>query len=343
MPSLSRSSLLFAVGLAGCAGPRHSADAPTTVPTAPAEAPSATVDQAPAPAPLPQTDLYVQSYGTGDATLVFLHGGPGYNAAMFEASTAEALGEHHRVLAYDRRGSGRSAAAEIKDYTFDNAAADLDAIVAGVASPILVGHSFGGILALEYLARRPDFEGAVILVNAPIQFGRTLETIIANCRTVYEAKKDADSLEYLVKLEAMDHGDLQYANYSFMHGMGCGLYRPAKATEQSQEIMSKAATHPAAEYFTNNQPMPVIGFYAHERHTTLDETGHLRSHADQVWAIYGAEDRIISPDDRALLGEVLGPRYLEIPGAAHNTFVDQQDAFVKAVDQIVAEVAAARK
>ncbi len=338
-----RLSLLMLATLAACAGSKGSADAPAPRTPPPRQAPQEA--SVPTSSPTPETELYLRTYGEGDATLVFLHGGPGYNAALFEASTAEVLGEQYEVIVYDRRGSGRSASAEVevKDHTFENAAADLDAVLAGIEAPILIGHSFGGILALEYLARRPDFRGAAILVNAPIEFPRTLKTIIANCRTVYESRGDTTNLEYLTTLEAMDPSELQYANFAFVHGMSCGLYRPGKTTPQAQAIMAKAAEHPAAGYFTNSQFAPVTGFYAHERYTALDETENLRKHAAGVWAIYGAEDRIISPEDRALLGEVLGNRYQEIPGAAHNTFVDQQEAFRKAVDQAVAQITAAKR
>ena len=51
--------------------------------------------------------IYYQSFGDKkDPTILFLHGGPGYNSASFEATSAQNLANAgYHVIVYDRRRS----------------------------------------------------------------------------------------------------------------------------------------------------------------------------------------------------------------------------------------------
>jgi pimeloyl-ACP methyl ester carboxylesterase len=77
-----------------------------------------------------------------------------------------------RIISFDYRGHGRSAAAPVRTYTIGQLADDLTQVltVVGVSGPVtLVGHSMGGMTALTYLAstRRPvDPVGLVLVATA---------------------------------------------------------------------------------------------------------------------------------------------------------------------------------
>jgi pimeloyl-ACP methyl ester carboxylesterase len=65
-------------------------------------------------------------------------------------------GDGIRIITYDHRGHGDSAAAPMNTYHIDRLAADLADLLAalGVAGPLtLAGHSMGGMVALAYLGR----------------------------------------------------------------------------------------------------------------------------------------------------------------------------------------------
>lgn len=319
--------------LASCSGSKA---APPMAPVEPSSV-SATPPSERAPAPETAPTLYRANFGEGVApALVFLHGGPGYNSALFEATTAQRLAVHHEVVVYDRRGTGRSAEQDdAPAFTFAEAFTDLDQVLAGLEKPILLAHSFGGAVALRYLDARPEFEGSVVLVNAPISYPRSLATIIANCRLVYEANDDAKNLEYLDQLGTMDPSSAPYAGFTFAHGLTCGLYRPQAPTEDAKAISKRASTHPAAAFFSDSKRGPFLGFHTNEQYTSLDLSDAVRRHADRVWAVYGEEDRIISTEDRVLLRDLLGPRFFAIPGAAHNVFVDAQPEFLESVAAVI--------
>lgn len=74
----------------------------------------------------------------------------------------EHLDDAHCV-AYDLRGHGLSTPPPDDDYGFDAHLADLDAILSatGLRQPVVVGHSLGADIAIEYAARNPSCRGIV--------------------------------------------------------------------------------------------------------------------------------------------------------------------------------------
>jgi pimeloyl-ACP methyl ester carboxylesterase len=96
----------------------------------------------------------------GDATTAVLLHGLGTPQRSWDR-VAPLLAPHLRVVTYDQRGHGASAAAS--DYSLDALLADLQAVGDALAleHPLLVGHSFGGLLAVEHAAAHPGCVGVV--------------------------------------------------------------------------------------------------------------------------------------------------------------------------------------
>jgi 3-oxoadipate enol-lactonase len=109
------------------------------------------------------TELHREERGTGEPILL-IHG----NGANTETwgRTFDDLAEAHRVIAYDRRGFGKSPgppASHMRDHVADAAAIleELDAAPAKV-----IGWSAGGVVALGLAVERPDLVSALVLEDA---------------------------------------------------------------------------------------------------------------------------------------------------------------------------------
>jgi pimeloyl-ACP methyl ester carboxylesterase len=95
---------------------------------------------------------------TADHTVVFLHG-LCLNQTSWERQITYLVrryGRSVRVISYDHRGHGRSAAAPMSSYRIDQLADDLARVLTAldVSGPLtLVGHSMGAMTALAYLGR----------------------------------------------------------------------------------------------------------------------------------------------------------------------------------------------
>jgi proline iminopeptidase len=110
--------------------------------------------------------LYYCEVG-GGLPLIVLHGGPDFDHSYLRPEM-DALAERFRLIYYDQRGRGRSAGeVQPPDVTIESEVADLDDIRQrfGFETVTLLGHSWGALLALEYVAAHPDRVRRLILMN----------------------------------------------------------------------------------------------------------------------------------------------------------------------------------
>jgi pimeloyl-ACP methyl ester carboxylesterase len=111
--------------------------------------------------------LAYKEAGRGAPPLVLIHGlgcDHTHNAPQFAH-----LSQRHRVIALDLRGHGASDA-PAQDYPLADFTEDLAWLCGelGVYKPIIVGHSMGGIIALDLAARYPDLPAAIAMLDSPV-------------------------------------------------------------------------------------------------------------------------------------------------------------------------------
>jgi pimeloyl-ACP methyl ester carboxylesterase len=99
------------------------------------------------------TELHVKEWGTGGRTVIFTHAWP-LSADIWDHQAAALAEAGYRVLAYDRRGFGRSSQ-PAAGYDFDTLSDDLAAVIAesGARDVTLVGYSMGGGEIVRYFSR----------------------------------------------------------------------------------------------------------------------------------------------------------------------------------------------
>jgi len=104
-------------------------------------------------------------------TILMLHGIGGGNLA-FAPQVETFAGSGYRAVAWDMPGYGRSA--PIEPYTFKGLAQSCIALIEGLqcGSVILLGHSMGGMVAQEVVARRPELVSRLILCGTSPAFGK---------------------------------------------------------------------------------------------------------------------------------------------------------------------------
>jgi len=106
--------------------------------------------------------------GKGEA-FVLLHGGPGsFHDELYPFFLDFA--KSHKVIFYDQRGNGKSTLNMIDSTTFNEElmVEDLEALRKefGIEKLNLIGHSWGGLLAMYYAVKYPNNLKRLILVDA---------------------------------------------------------------------------------------------------------------------------------------------------------------------------------
>lgn len=127
-------------------------------------------------APVPGGNVYYHVAGRGDGTpLLTLHGGPGFPHNAF-APLAQ-LGDERRVVFFDQLGCGQSdRPTDSSLWTVERAVQEVDAVRRhlGLDRIHLLGHSWGGALAIDYMLSRPAGVEKLILVSPLVSTHRWL-------------------------------------------------------------------------------------------------------------------------------------------------------------------------
>ena len=116
--------------------------------------------------PVGNAKLYSREVGQGTAIIV-LHGGPDFDHSYL-LPELDHLSDSFHLIYYDQRGRGRSAdRVKPEDVTLASDIADVDKVrqYFHLDSVVLLGHSWGTVLALEYALRYPQWVSRMILMN----------------------------------------------------------------------------------------------------------------------------------------------------------------------------------
>jgi proline iminopeptidase len=118
--------------------------------------------------------LFYRTSGSG-TPIVFLSGGPGFDVD-YMIPVAEFVPASYQRVFFEQRGTGRSRVAKLTSdtMTMQHVVADLDALRVHLKQErlFLVGHSWGGMLAMAYAAAHPSRVDRMILIGPG---GPTLE------------------------------------------------------------------------------------------------------------------------------------------------------------------------
>ncbi len=108
--------------------------------------------------------LFVDVIGHG-YPLLLMHGGPGVDHTTL--SSLRPCADGFTLIFYDHRCNGRSEGASVSSTTWENLTADADALrqTLGFEKWAVLGHSFGGMVALEYALRYPHSLSHLLLLD----------------------------------------------------------------------------------------------------------------------------------------------------------------------------------
>jgi len=139
-------------------------------------------------------DCRIALYDTGPsdgATIVFSHGIGGAKSVWIPV--LEHLPKSWRLIAYDYRGGGESEETVSQPLSLHQWAIDLKALLGErqvESSPVLVGHSLGASIVLQFTLDWPDVPGALVLIGAEAGLCRLGPMMQERSRAIVESGID---------------------------------------------------------------------------------------------------------------------------------------------------------
>src|SRR5438874_1542136 len=103
--------------------------------------------------------------------VVCLHGGPGFDHSTLKPFLGP-LEDEAQLIFLDHRGQGRSDESTPSRWNLDTWIDDVAAFcdVLGIERPIILGQSFGGMVALGVAIRYPELPARLVVSSSPARF-----------------------------------------------------------------------------------------------------------------------------------------------------------------------------
>jgi len=241
--------------------------------------------------------------GTGE-TVMMLHGiGGGHLAFAPQVETLAYVG--YRAVAWNMPGYGHSA--PIEPYTFKGLAQSCVRLIDALQceSVVLVGHSMGGMVAQEVIARRPDRVHKLVLCGTSAAFARH-----SNGRSA-----DAWARQFIAQRSApLDAGQSMEQLASQLVPQMAG---PAALPEGLRLAERCMASVPAATYRR-----------ALECLVSFDRQAALAEIRVPTLLVAGEHDRVATPVVMQRMAQTIPhAQYVELPGVGHLMNLEAPDAF----------------
>ena len=289
--------------------------------------------------------------------LLILHGGPGFSAHMFYP-WGRTLEKSLNVVYLDQRGCGESAHTavanplsptpdETKPYTIPNLLRDLEAVRTFLKVPhwFVLGHSWGGMLGVEYAAAFPKAVAGYIHVDGLVSQPEMQEAILAFSEE--QIGKDEVSgdetrharahrlepyIPYARKLPAGKERLLSCMQFAFALLNEMYYADAAKGTAYNKQVFQACAAYklpPAAVQISNE---PTLGLIYRENYATRDVSPLLVKVTCRTLVVNGEQDGLIPPSSAEKTAKVLPhATLLLMDNCGHFPFAEQPQALTKAV------------
>jgi len=277
-------------------------------------------------------NLYIKTYGNkNNKTIIFIHGGPSGNATLFEGTTAQKLANQgFYVIVYDRRGEGRSTASNAK-FTYEEAFQDLNSIYKKyhLKKAVLLGHSFGGLVATLYTNEYHQNVSALILAGALFSQQDTYDHILSSIKKIHNG--DSKTLNKIAYIEKLDKHSAGYRKHCFELASDENYFKMPKPTKGSKRLYADYEAGEFSKTNIRNKNAPLL-FYKNEKQNNIDTRPILKKIKKAgipIYGIYGKNDGIFSSAQTNSLKAITGKNHFAyLDNCSHYLFVDQQNAFL---------------
>ncbi len=307
------------------------------------------------------TTLHFRVRGTDKANpyLLLLHGGPGFSAHMFY-TWGPSLEKTVNVVYLDQRGSGQSAhlavanpqdvqPSEVKGYTIATLLQDVEGVrqALGVQQWYILGHSWGGMLGLEYVTTHPEHVLGFIDMDGLLSVPAMTTSILDESQAKFTADKkagkpEADALlAQVAQLRALPQTDPARLEGALGLALGpAGLYfaqdQPGRFMAFNLKIADAVKAYNVPFMSLMPTEAPAAGLIANDHYLTRDDTPLLAKVTVPTLVLNGKQDGVVTPASaQAVHAGIKGSQIVLLDDCGHFPFAEQPDKTAEAVFQFV--------
>jgi proline iminopeptidase len=277
--------------------------------------------------PAKGTKLFCRTCGTG-SPLVVLHGGPGLTQDYLLPQMYE-LAKNHFVIFYDQRGCGESEAViSPEEITLENYLVDIEAIrkAFGFEKISILGHSWGGFLAMKYAMVHPNCVDKLVLANSMPASSEGLAAFISEySRRTAHIK---DELQEIQDSPLFQNGDPKEAERYYKLIFQTYLHDPKKIDDLTCSTTTKAVVNGTA---VMNILRPATFFQP------FDMLPQLKELSMDVLVIHGDVDPIPADTAEATHQAISGSKYVVIKNCGHFPYVEKPSEFFDEIEIFLAQ------
>lgn len=272
-------------------------------------------------------EIYYKMMGSGEP-IVVVHGGPGLDHTYLLPGMAE-LAEGYRLVFYDQRASGRSLAPlDSASITLENFLADLDAVreAQGREQMNLLGHSWGGLLAMLYASRYPDRVKSLILMST-IEPGQRYRGEISERQRRRQTAEDSSDIAALVESEAFRNREPEAVNRLYRLSFQSSFADPNNAEELVIKFGGRTAKAAGTLPALLLGPVQPFDFWNEVRKITAP-----------TLIIHGAEDPTPVEMAREIEARIENSRLVTVENAGHFPYIEAPQRTIAAIRQFMADM-----
>ncbi|MCY2687326.1 alpha/beta fold hydrolase [Salinimicrobium sp. TH3] len=265
--------------------------------------------------------LHYRIFGTGSPLLI-INGGPGMSSEGF-IPLAKELSANNKVILYDQRGTGHSKMAKIdaSSMNIDLLVNDLELLRKHLELEewIILGHSFGGMLAYAYAAKFPERVKAMIQSSS----GGMDLTLFSQ-------------FDITAALTATERDSLRFYSEKIASG------------DTTRATQLKRAEFLAHAYVYNKKHIPVIAkrltqgnrtinslLWNDMRQRNFDAKSGLQNFQKPVLILHGEND-VVNPELSHQAHQLLpGSRLVLLPNTGHYGWLDAKELYFSAISKFL--------
>lgn len=244
--------------------------------------------------PINGTELFYKILGEGEP-IVVLHGGPGLDHTYLLPHMRE-LARDFKLILFDQRLSGRSSAdVDSSEITIGHFVEDVEGIrtAFGLEKMNLMGHSWGGLLAMFYAIQYPEHLQSLILVNPTAASAEWMQKSMQNQNARFTSADSLARAELLASEAFRNQAASAYAQL-FRISFRSTFHNPELVDSLELKLPADFAARSAKMQLLMQDP-DVMNYDIHDRLSTITcPTLILHGDADPtpVAAVEDIRDRI---------------------------------------------------